>query len=207
MFVWFFIIVINKASLLNETIKCTSRSGLGSKVWSGSLVKMYTSHYFIVAFLKSQIYSLHLFHPLVLLFPDSGETGLPHSIMYHVLFHSCSWLIPLGPTFQLHFLLFLTFFQELEVQLHSNIPIYSLHGCILNTVLMLQMSYFLGSCHWEVRKSFIPSWYVCSPFAAMCSCLLPFHTFKALHLNSVPFRAVSSHLIISLNINRLIVYV
>lgn len=105
--------------------------------------------------LKSQIYPSFVPSVSTHTLPRQwGETGLPHSIMYHVLFHSCSWLIPLGPTFQLHFLLFLTFFQELEVQLHSNIPIYSLHGCILNTVLMLQMSYFLELLTLRSKKSF-----------------------------------------------------
>ena len=86
-----------------------------------------------------------------------GETDLPHSIMYHVLFYSSSWLIPLGPTFQLHVLLFLTFLQESEVQLHSNIPVYSLHGCILYCTYVPDVI-FLELLHWEVRTAFIPSW-------------------------------------------------
>ena len=142
-------------------------------IWS--LVKMYTSHYFIVSFLKVK-FTLHLFHPLVLhirlkcgrnnkirninissLPRHWGETDLPHSIMYHVLFYSSSWLIPLGPTFQLHVLLFLTFLQESEVQLHSNIPVYSLHGCILYCTYVPDVI-FLELLHWEVRTAFIPSW-------------------------------------------------
>ena len=149
-------------------------------------------------------FTLHLFHPLVLtLFPDTGERQIYHTASCTTCcFTQAADLFHWDPYFNYTSFFFLLFFKTqksnsivISLYTHSMVVFWILYlcsGCHISRVVTLRGKNSL----FHPDKS-AHHWLLCVPLS------FPFYPFKALHSNSVSFSAVSSHLTISLNINRL----